>query len=96
MSTIGAPRGFLLVDAHQCRLSSVVEQRFCKPLVGSSNLSAGSPIYKRNQNISDPILRRKPIFCGVFKRGRHQKRSSHVTPPARLTNATLVLSWGLN
>jgi len=24
-----------------CRLSSVVEQRFCKPLVGSSNLSAG-------------------------------------------------------
>jgi hypothetical protein len=24
------------------RLSSVVEQRFCKPLVGSSNLSAGT------------------------------------------------------
>jgi hypothetical protein len=27
----------------RCRLSSVVEQRFCKPLVGSSNLSAGKP-----------------------------------------------------
>ena len=28
-----------------CRLSSVVEQRFCKPLVGSSNLSAGTGPY---------------------------------------------------
>jgi hypothetical protein len=26
----------------KCRHSSVVEQRFCKPLVGSSNLSAGT------------------------------------------------------
>ena len=25
-----------------CRVSSVVEQRFCKPLVGSSNLSPGT------------------------------------------------------
>src|SRR4051812_30258254 len=25
-----------------CRISSVVEQRFCKPLVGSSNLSSGT------------------------------------------------------
>src|SRR5436190_935892 len=26
----------------KCRISSVVEQRFCKPLVGSSNLSSGT------------------------------------------------------
>jgi hypothetical protein len=26
----------------KCRVSSVVEQRFCKPLVGSSNLSPGT------------------------------------------------------
>ena len=28
------------------RLSSVVEQRFCKPLVGSSNLSAGNHVVR--------------------------------------------------
>ena len=27
-----------------CRVSSVVEQRFCKPLVGSSNLSPGTTL----------------------------------------------------
>jgi hypothetical protein len=29
-------------NANACRVSSVVEQRFCKPLVGSSNLSPGT------------------------------------------------------
>src|SRR5437879_6474012 len=28
----------------KCRISSVVEQRFCKPLVGSSNLSSGTTV----------------------------------------------------
>src|SRR6185437_63759 len=28
-----------------CRFSSVVEQRFCKPLVGSSNLSTGTNVH---------------------------------------------------
>ena len=42
-------RGDLAQDAkcgkiHECRLSSVVEQRFCKPLVVGSNPTAGSII----------------------------------------------------
>jgi hypothetical protein len=32
-----------------CRVSSAVEQRFCKPLVGSSNLSPGT---EQNQRLS--------------------------------------------
>jgi hypothetical protein len=32
----------LIAHARQCRLSSGVEQRFCKPLVGGSNPSAGT------------------------------------------------------
>jgi hypothetical protein len=33
----------LIFKKHRfCRVSSVVEQRFCKPLVGSSNLSPGT------------------------------------------------------
>jgi hypothetical protein len=31
-----------------CRVSSVVEQRFCKPLVGSSNLSPGTAFRLRD------------------------------------------------
>jgi hypothetical protein len=34
----------------RCRLSSVVEQRFCKPLVGSSNLSAGIHYFPGSKN----------------------------------------------
>jgi hypothetical protein len=37
------------VDAGKCRVSSAVEQRFCKPLVGSSILSPGTS----NNNSSD-------------------------------------------
>jgi hypothetical protein len=36
-----------------CRVSSVVEQRFCKPLVGSSNLSPGT---SKNRHLA-------PFFC---------------------------------
>src|SRR5262249_55448799 len=33
---------FRVYFPRHCRVSSVVEQRFCKPLVGSSNLSPGT------------------------------------------------------
>ena len=54
-----------------CRLSSVVEQRFCKPLVGSSNLSAGTNFNKRNQYLTVDVilvLRRSHavVGCGTF------------------------------
>ena len=39
-----------------CRVSSVVEQRFCKPLVGSSNLSPGTNGLGRPR---DPSLDRR-------------------------------------
>src|SRR5262249_19632615 len=35
-------RELLLCNPLICRVSSAVEQRFCKPLVGSSNLSPGT------------------------------------------------------
>jgi hypothetical protein len=38
----GANFGFGVLKVFKCRVSSVVEQRFCKPLVGGSNPSPGT------------------------------------------------------
>ena len=56
----------------------MVEQRFCKPLVGSSNLSAGNQICKQHQHVSQPILRLKPMLVGVL----WEFCSSHTFPAA--------------
>src|ERR1043165_2695414 len=37
---------------HRCRVSSAVEQRFCKPLVGSSILSPGTNRIRALQHIA--------------------------------------------
>src|SRR5262245_58271027 len=43
-SQFGGERGQSPTKCLICRVSSAVEQRFCKPLVGSSNLSPGTTL----------------------------------------------------
>jgi hypothetical protein len=43
-----------------CRVSSVVEQRFCKPLVGSSNLSPGTSACTNERRAMTWVIARLP------------------------------------
>ena len=56
---------------NESRVSSVVEQRFCKPLVGGSNPSAGTNDFKTLESAADAALRP----CGSFA-GPHVKRAT--------------------
>src|SRR4051812_34787157 len=47
-------RSYRSMQEANCRISSVVEQRFCKPLVGSSNLSSGTTEIRRFAIFSSP------------------------------------------
>src|SRR5215471_8275259 len=50
-----------------CRVSSVVEQRFCKPLVGSSNLSPGTNKSKSHAGFSATNLSRNRGATGALR-----------------------------
>ena len=53
----GANFGFGVLKVFKCRVSSVVEQRFCKPLVGGSNPSPGT---NKNKGLA---FRLGPFSC---------------------------------
>jgi hypothetical protein len=52
-----------------CRVSSVVEQRFCKPLVGSSNLSPGTTFHAQATRQNPTYYRFARFPCPVVALG---------------------------
>ena len=66
-----------------CRVSSVVEQRFCKPLVGSSNLSPGTNKSKSHAGFSATNLSRNRGATGGAHINSSDKLAANKTYPPR-------------